>query len=303
MKHFLRFAALFAVLAFASTADAASRFWVGGTGTWDNADTTHWSATTGGAGGASVPAATDSVTLDGSSGGGTVTVAATINGTNTLLSITMGAFTGTLDLSANNPSLTMGFFSGTGTGARILNMGSGTLTITASGAAVNVWDMGTTTSLTFNKNTSTIAIAGQANGARGFAGGGLIYNAVTFAETSPLHKISITGTTNRFASINMTAPVNVQFPVTTTTIDNAFTINGASATSVVSIDTSSTGSAATISIASGTATFTWAAIHGMTFTGGATFTATNSFDLGGNTNIGITGPSGGGGSSGRIIGG
>jgi len=32
----------------------AVRYWVGGTGNWDNSDTTHWSATTGGAGGSSV---------------------------------------------------------------------------------------------------------------------------------------------------------------------------------------------------------------------------------------------------------
>jgi hypothetical protein len=39
----------------------------------------------------------------------------------------------------------------------------------------------------------------------------------------------------------------------------------------------------------------------MTFSGGATFNATNSFDLKGNSGITITGPSGSGG--GRIIGG
>src|SRR6185437_4318435 len=102
MKKFL--IALF-FLAFTTGANAASRFWVGGTGTWDNATTTHWSASTGGAGGASVPAATDTVTFDGSSGGGTVTVNATINGTNTLVSITAGAFTGALDLNANTSTI------------------------------------------------------------------------------------------------------------------------------------------------------------------------------------------------------
>jgi hypothetical protein len=37
----------------------ASRYWVGGTGTWDQ--TAHWSATSGGAGGASVPTLSDDV--------------------------------------------------------------------------------------------------------------------------------------------------------------------------------------------------------------------------------------------------
>jgi hypothetical protein len=57
----------------------ANRFWVGGTGTWDAADTTHWAATSGGAGGQSVPGAGDAVTFDGASGGGTVTVNADIS--------------------------------------------------------------------------------------------------------------------------------------------------------------------------------------------------------------------------------
>lgn len=52
----------------------ASRFWVGGTGTWDASTTTHWSATTGGAGGASVPTTTDDVFVDANSGVGTITL-------------------------------------------------------------------------------------------------------------------------------------------------------------------------------------------------------------------------------------
>lgn len=42
----------------------ASRFWVGGAGNWDGSTTTHWSATSGGAGGASAPTSTDDVTFD-----------------------------------------------------------------------------------------------------------------------------------------------------------------------------------------------------------------------------------------------
>lgn len=120
----------------------ASRFWVGGTGTWDASDTTHWSGTSGGAGGQSVPGSGDTVTLDAASGGGTVTVATDFNVT----SITMGAFTGTLDFSANNNSPTMQTFSGTGTGVRTLNMGSGTWNITGNGTTI--WNTATTTNLT-----------------------------------------------------------------------------------------------------------------------------------------------------------
>lgn len=55
-----------------------ARFWVGGTGTWDASTTTHWSSTTGGSGGASVPTAADDVVFDASSGAGTATLAATV---------------------------------------------------------------------------------------------------------------------------------------------------------------------------------------------------------------------------------
>ena len=52
----------------------ANRYWVGGTGNWDTT-TTHWSATSGGAGGATVPTAADSVFFDANSGSNfTVTI-------------------------------------------------------------------------------------------------------------------------------------------------------------------------------------------------------------------------------------
>lgn len=42
----------------------ANRYWVGGSGNWNTASTTNWSATSGGTGGASLPTAADSVFFD-----------------------------------------------------------------------------------------------------------------------------------------------------------------------------------------------------------------------------------------------
>jgi hypothetical protein len=53
----------------------ADRYWVGGTGTWSSSNTTNWAATSGGAGGESVPTALDNVFFDaGSDSGGTFVV-------------------------------------------------------------------------------------------------------------------------------------------------------------------------------------------------------------------------------------
>lgn len=77
----------------------ANRYWVLGTGTWDFSDTSHWSAASGGASGASVPAVTDNVFFDASSGGGTVTVGNFIGVQ--CLSIDTTGFSGTISLDAN----------------------------------------------------------------------------------------------------------------------------------------------------------------------------------------------------------
>ena len=57
----------------------ADRYWVGGTGNWNASTTTNWSATSGGAGGASVPTSADNVIFNASSDAGsgyTVTITA-----------------------------------------------------------------------------------------------------------------------------------------------------------------------------------------------------------------------------------
>ena len=57
----------------------ASRFWVGGSGTWNTTSTANWSATTGGAPGASAPNAADVATFDANSGTGAVTLGETVS--------------------------------------------------------------------------------------------------------------------------------------------------------------------------------------------------------------------------------
>ena len=65
---------------------AVERYWVGGSGTWDNSATTHWSETSGGANGAAAPASWNDVYFDNNSGVAgaafTVTVGAVVACTN-----------------------------------------------------------------------------------------------------------------------------------------------------------------------------------------------------------------------------
>jgi hypothetical protein len=55
----------------------ADRYWVGGSGSWNTSSTTNWSATSGGAGGASVPTAADNVFFNSASASGNYTVTVT----------------------------------------------------------------------------------------------------------------------------------------------------------------------------------------------------------------------------------
>ena len=82
----------------------ADRYWVGGTGTWDNTSTTNWSATSGGASGASAPTSVDNVFFDANSNVGIGTFTVTTGGTtpacnNFLASGLDGAMTLTLTVS------------------------------------------------------------------------------------------------------------------------------------------------------------------------------------------------------------
>jgi len=131
----------------------AARFWVGGTGNWDVADTTHWAASSNGAGGQSVPGASDTVTFDASSGGGTVTVTAD----HTVTSVTGGAFTGTLDYGTDR-TISYTTFSFTGTATRSLTLGNAAITMT--GASTTVWDITNATNLTFSGASATITLSG-----------------------------------------------------------------------------------------------------------------------------------------------
>lgn len=200
----------------------------------------------------------------------------------------MGAFTGTLDFAANDNNVSLGSMSITGAGARTLNMGDGTWTITGTGT---VWDMSTTTNLTFAANASTLVFTATNTATRLF---------VTSATARAFNNITINGNSSggdfffntsaiTIANLTVNGPNYVRLSAGVTYTLTAFSINGVSG-SEIAVESSSLTNTAAISTASGSPTITWGAFRRIACSGGATFVASNSFDLGGNTGITINAP-------------
>lgn len=138
----------------------ATYYWVGGSGTWDNANTTNWSASTGGAGGSGPPVSGDVVNFDANSGtAATVTVAATaacttciINKSDITLSLSGSpTFAGTTTFTAgtialNSNTLTVNAFSSNNSNTRSLDFGTGKIVVP--GNNTNVWGFDVITGLT-----------------------------------------------------------------------------------------------------------------------------------------------------------
>ena len=280
--------------------------------TWDTTNTPNiWFTATGGGGSpTTIPGSGDFAIFDGATCAGgltcTITAGTDISGT-TLLGFTAGACTASttgciLDFSVNNPSFTLtnvSSFSGTGTRKFLFGTGTWTFTSTSQGT---LYDLTTTTNLDATSVlTNTIIYSGNSTVLRTFAGGGRTYGTFSILANTARHGIVISGA-NTFGTLSIANGTWVQIPAgATTTISNAPTITGTSALPVSFQSSNINVGVATISVSSGTVAFDYTAFFGITGTGGATFTATNSYDLGRNTNIGFPAWSAGGG--GRIIGG
>lgn len=270
----------------------ANRHWVGGTGNWNNSNTTSWSTSSGGAGGASIPGTGDVAIFDASSGGGTVTVDSPNGaGVVTVQQITCGAFTGTLDFSANNNNVTLtaNGFNGSGTGTRTINLGSGTwtLNVTTTGS-ISVWDLTTITNLTFSGANASIVISGACADSRNFIGGGRTYGAFTLSTNSSRGPIQFVGN-NTFASWSIAAGSTLVFSGNTTqTITAGFTLTGTQSLPIALLS-GQLNQTTTLSLG-GTCTIDWGAVYKMTKSGAGSLTVRNGLDLGANTSITITPP-------------
>lgn len=322
----------------------SARFWVGGAGSWNNTLTTNWSATSGGAGGASAPTSSDDATFDASSGGGTVTLTSTSPTVKTLTmtnAATMTLAGGDLDVRGNvalganvtysatgkltiggdstftssgkawnstvgisfghtttladdfgssttDINSTAGSLDGNGHNVTLASLnnnggpvilGSGTWTITGSGATAWKCTGGTVTA-----NTSTIKFTDSTNTDLTFVGAGLTYKNIWFARGASTGANIITGA-NTFADLKDTGSVahNLTLPASATTTVATFTVSG-SIGQRITVQSSSAGVAATLSKSGGTVSVDYLTIKDSTATGGAAWRAgQHSINSGNNT--------------------
>ena len=169
---------------------------------------------------------------------------------------------GTLD--ANNKNVSIGLYSSNVTNTRALLMGSGTWTLTGTGT---VWNLATSTGMTLTPSTSTIVFNGSGIGT--FNGGSLTYNDLVQGS---LNALTI-NSSNTFNTISNTVqPTTVTFTAGTTNTFTSFNLTGTSG-NLVTINSSSAGTRANISKASGTVNAFYLYIQDSNATGGATWTA------------------------------
>jgi hypothetical protein len=184
---------------------------------------------------------------------------------------------GTFD--ANNKNVTCGFYRpSAGAVTRATIMGSETWTIL--GATTTAWDTPAAASHTVTPGTSTILMTAAT--AKTFVGGGRTFYNLSQGGAGAL---SITGA-NTFNDIsNTTQPATVTLPASTTTTVSALSLAG-TAGNLVTLQSSSAGTRATLSKASGSVDVSYLSIKDSAATGVATFQAkphNGNLDAGNNT--------------------
>lgn len=198
---------------------------------------------------------------------------------------------GTFDAATYNVTLSTtsyGFYSMNTSAIRTLKMGSGTWTITASGPSGISDHFGWKTSSTNLTVTGTATINMTGTDLKRFYGGGVNFGSVTLNQ-GYVGNLAIYGS-NSFGNITNTygGSSTIIFESGTTTTVSNFTASGRPG-SPLSITSSTAGTRATLSKASGAVNVTWLDIKDSAATGGATWTATNSKDNGNNTGWKILG--------------
>jgi hypothetical protein len=243
-------------------------YWVGGAGTWDNASTTHWATSSGGAGGAGVPTSADNVIFDTASGtvayavtigvtatpancndvtiGGLAAAAVTITSTATSVLNVYGSWTNaaTQVAFASTAGSNLNFLATT-TGKTITtnNLTLGLLTLNFNGVSGG-WTLGSafTSTAAFNFNQGTFSTANFAVSVAGLNSSGtstrsvsLGSSTVTCSGATPVNIVNATGLTFNAgtSTITCTSATSSFTGGGLTYYNVSFTSNGANASTII----------------------------------------------------------------------
>ena len=192
---------------------------------------------------------------------------------------------GTFDSNDFNLS-SWGYYSTSTANVRTLLMKSGTWSIIgdASLTAGYCWNV-LSTNLTLDPGTSIIDFVPNytVSNAPSFYGGGMTYNTLRFSNlTSTPYLIWDSSTFNTIAAVGGLG-ITIKFTNATTTTITDLSVDSTSLSNPVHLNSSSAGSAFTLTKPSGTITVRDVEIKDSTATGGATFRAYNSINTSGNT--------------------
>ncbi len=213
-----------------------------------------------------------SVTFDGAGGSWKLLSGLTgWTGVSAVLTLTAGS------LDTNGQTITMGYFVGSGSSTRSLTLGTSNLSFGHTG--FRVWDFRTTTNLTLSASSSTIELTGASPT---FDGDGGSYGTLMLTGSGTSTLISghtfVNLTRSNAAACSLVLPAGK-----TTTITGTFQASGTSG-KVVTITSSSAGSAATLSKSSGVVSCDYLSLKDSTAGGGAGWYAgRNSTDVSGNS--------------------
>ena len=198
-----------------------------------------------------------------------------------LVGYTYSLLAGTFD--ANNYNVTLGAFtSTTTTNTRSILMGSGTWTIGNGSTTQCQWGVAST-NLSLTKGTSNIVMSPLIGQAVTFDGGDFTYNNITLNLLgSSTATFSGNNTFATFTCSPTTAGNNLTFTSGSTTTVTGWAVNG-SAGNLLGLNATTSGSQATLSKTSGTVTSYFLNLQDSNATGGATWIASNSVNLGNNT--------------------
>lgn len=196
--------------------------------------------------------------------------------------VTCANVTASRGYNTNGNTLNCTSFTSTG-GTRTISFGSSIINVSGTGTC---WSMATT-SLTMSANTSTINLTDTSSTAKTFAGGGVTYNNLTIAGGGS-GSVTVTGA-NTFATVSATGPKTIIWPASTTNTMTGLAALG-TAGNLVTMTSSTGGTAATLSKASGAVTgVDYVSLQDIAATGGATWYAgANSTNVSGNSGWSFT---------------